>query len=181
MKDIKKLTDEQIVEIVRSKDKELYRELIIRYHDKLSRYAQYLIHDINKATDAVQESFIKAYINLYGFNTKMKFSSWIYRIVHNQIMNMINKDKKQLPLLDNVDFESGKNIETDLDKKEVKEKVHKCIGQIPIMYSEPISLFYLEDKSYEEISDILRIPVNTVGTRINRAKLLMKKICQNTK
>jgi len=181
MNDTKELKDEQIVEIVRTSDKELYREIITRYQDKLLRYALYLIRDKEKAADAVQESFIKAFINLNAFNLKMKFSSWIYRIVHNQAINIINKNKKELPLLDNVDFDSGKNTEFDLSKKEIKERVDKCINQIPMMYSEPLSLYYLEEKSYEEISDILRLPVSTVGTRINRAKSIMKKICQTIK
>jgi len=181
MKDLKKLKDEQVVELVRTKDKELYLEIVLRYQEKLLRYAMYLIQDKNKAADAVQESFIKAYINLNSFNLKMKFSSWIYRIVHNQVMNTFNKNKKELPLLDNVDFDSGKNLELDLTKKEIQEKVNKCIDQMPIIYSEPLTLYYLEEKSYEEISDILRSPVGTVGTRINRAKVMMKKICQNIK
>ena len=181
MNDLKKLKDEQIVEIVRTKDKELYLEIVLRYQEKLLRYAINLIQDRPKAEDAVQESFIKAFINLNSFNLKMKFSSWIYRIVHNQVMNEFNKNKKELPLLDNVDFDSGKNLEIDLTKKEIQERVNRCISKISVMYSEPLTLYYIEEKSYEEISDILRLPVGTVGTRINRAKVMMKKICQNIK
>jgi len=181
MKDLKKLKDEQIVELVRTKDKELYIEIVLRYQTKLLRYALYLIQDKTKAADAIQESFIKAFINLNSFDLKMKFSSWIYRIVHNQVMNIFNKNKKELPLLDTVDFDSGKNLELDLLNKETHEKVNKCVDQMPIMYSEPLLLYYFEEKSYEEISDILRLPVGTVGTRINRAKVIMKKICQSTK
>lgn len=181
MKNFKKLTDEQLVELVRNKDQELYQEIVIRYQEKLLRYAINLIQDRSKAEDAVQESFIKAFINLNGFNIKMKFSSWIYRIVHNQVMNEFNKNKKELPLLDNIDFDSGKNLEIDLTKKEIQERVNRCISKISIMYSEPLTLYYIEEKSYEEISDILRLPVGTVGTRINRAKVIMKNICQNVK
>jgi len=50
-----------------------------------------------------------------------------------------------------------------------------------LLYREPLSLYYLEEKSYKEISDILRIPIGTVGTRINRAKLIMRQICQRKK
>ncbi len=181
MKDLKKLEDEQIVEIVRTKDREVYLEIVLRYQEKLLRYAFYLMRDKTKAEEVVQESFIKAFINLNGFNLKMKFSSWIYRIVHNQVMNSIKKYKRELPLLDNIDFDSGKNLEIDLTKKETQERVNKCISEMSIQYSEPLSLYYLEEKSYEEISDILRLPIGTVGTRINRAKVIMKKICQNTK
>lgn len=181
MKDYKKLSDEQIVDLVRTEDKELYLEIVLRYQKKLLRYAINLIQDKSKAEDAVQESFIKAFVNLNSFNIKMKFSSWIYRIVHNQVMNIFNKSKRELPLLDNVDFDSGKNIELDLSKKEIQERVNKCIDKMSIMYSEPLSLHYVEERSYEEISDILRLPIGTVGTRINRAKIIMKKICQTIK
>lgn len=181
MKEVNKLTDEQLVQIITTKDHELFRELMNRYEDKLLRYAKYLIKDNDQAADIVQESFIKAFINLNSFNIKMKFSSWIYRIVHNQAINMAKKRNKELPLLENMDFDSGQNLEINLNKKEIKARVNKCISQMSIIYSEPLSLYYLEDKSYEEISDILQLPVGTVGTRINRAKAIMKNICQKIK
>ena len=140
-------------------------------------YANYLLNDNEKAADVVQESFIKAYVNLNSFNSKKKFSSWIYRIVHNQAINLIDKRKREIPLLDNIDFDSGINIEEEYKKKEIAKIVKECLNRMPVLYKEPLSLYFLEDKSYNEISDILRIPIGTVGTRINRAKVLMKKIC----
>jgi RNA polymerase sigma-70 factor (ECF subfamily) len=175
------LTDEKLVELVRSKDKENYAEIINRYKNKLIRYALYLTGDDDKAADVVQESFIKAYVNLNGFDIKKKFSSWIYRIVHNEAMNVLNKDKKQLPLKEGVDFDSGINLEDNFVKKELQTKAQDCLKRLPVLYREPLTLYFLEEKSYEEISDILRMPVGTVGTRINRAKILMKEICQKAK
>jgi RNA polymerase sigma-70 factor (ECF subfamily) len=178
MSDISKLSDEEVVVVVRTKNKEVYAEIIKRYQAKLMRYASYMMGDEQKGADIVQESFIKAYINLNGFDTKKKFSSWIYRIVHNEAMNVFGKNKKQTTINDNVDFDSGVNIEDEFIKKELVNHAHLCLEQMPIIYKEPLSLMYLEDKTYEEISDILRIPIGTVGTRINRAKGLMKKLCQ---
>jgi len=137
-----------------------------------------LIKNEERAADIVQESFIKAFINLNSFNIKKKFSSWIYRIVHNQAINLAKKYQKETPLLENWDFKSNDDIEKDFEEKETKEKVEKCLKEIPLLYSEPLSLHYIDEKSYEEISDILRIPMGTVATRINRAKKLMKNICQ---
>ena len=181
MKDISKLSDEKIIEMVCKKDKELYVHVIKRYQDKLLRYANYLIGDEHNAADIVQESFIKAYVNLKGFDTKKKFSSWIYRIVHNEAMNLVGKQKKQVSLYEEKDFDSGVDIEDDFIKKELENHTHNCLDKMPVIYKEPLSLYYLEEKSYEEISDILRIPIGTVGTRINRSKALMKKICQTKK
>jgi RNA polymerase sigma-70 factor, ECF subfamily len=178
MSDIADLPDEKIVELVRSKDKELYSQIIKRYEDKLMRYALYITQDEDKAADVAQETFIKAFVNLKSFETNKKFSSWIYRITHNEAIRNIKHDKKQIPILENTDFDSGINLEDDFIKKELQTHTRKCLSQIPLIYKEPLSLFFLEEKSYEEISDILRIPIGTVGTRINRAKVLMKKICQ---
>lgn len=178
MKDINKLTDEEIVKLVREKDKELYVQIIRRYQDKLLRYASYLTGDEHNASDIVQDAFIKAYINLNGFDIKKKFSSWIYRIVHNEAMNLLGKNRQQVSIHEGVDFDSGINLEDEFIKKELKEHARFCLGQMPLIYSEPLTLYFLEERSYEEISDILRISVGTVGTRINRAKIIMKKICK---
>lgn len=176
-----KLSDEQLVEIIRTKNKELFSEIIKRYQDKLMRYSTYLIRDHDKAVDIVQNTFIKAYVNLNSFNLNKKFSSWIYRITHNETINMIKKYDKQIPLDNKVDFKTNTNIEDDFIKKELENNTYYCLKQMSQKYSEPLSLYFLEEKSYDEISDILRIPINTVGTRIKRAKILMKKICQNQK
>ena len=178
MIDISKLSDEKVVNIVRVSDKEAYVEIIKRYQAKLMRYATYIMGNEHIGADVVQEGFIKAYVNLNGFDTKKKFSSWIYRIVHNEAMNILNKRKYQRPMDNQTDFDSGVNLEDEFIKNELVSHAHHCLEQMPIIYREPLSFFYLEEKSYEEISDILRIPIGTVGTRINRAKGIMKKLCQ---
>ncbi|MEI6191413.1 MAG: RNA polymerase sigma factor [bacterium] len=174
----KELTDEEVVEKVRSSDKDLYVLIIERYQNKLLRYANNLLKDEDKAVDIVQASFIKTFVNLNNFDTKKKFSSWIYRIVHNEALNLIKKYPGETPLLDDLDFKSDENVEEDFIQKETKAQVEKCLKEIPILYSEPLSLYYIDNKSYEEISDILRIPMGTVAIRISRAKKLMKNICQ---
>jgi len=172
------LSDEEIVEKVRSVDQDLFAKIIDRYQDKLLRYSNNLVYNEDHASHIVQDSFIKAFVNLNSFDTKKKFSSWIYRIVHNEAMNMIKKSKKEVPILDDFDFSSEEDVLKDFEQKEIIIKVTKCLNEIPLLYSEPLSLYYLDEKSYEDISDILRIPMGTVATRINRAKVLIKNICQ---
>ncbi len=172
------LSDEEVVVQVRSNDPEVYAVIMERYQKKLIRYAFNLIRDENKAVDVVQESFIKAFINLNGFDIKKKFSSWMYRIVHNEAMNSIKKYQKEVPIPDDFDFESDENIEDTLCKKEDVAEIEKCLGEMSILYSEPLALYYIAEKSYEEIGDILRIPSGTVATRIRRGKAIMKHLCQ---
>jgi RNA polymerase sigma-70 factor (ECF subfamily) len=172
------LSDEEVVERVRTSDTNFFAVIIERYQKKLLHYANSLIKDENKAVDIVQASFIKSFINLNSFNIENKFGSWIYRIVHNEALNLLKKYPGETPLLDDIDFKSDENIEENFIRTETKSEVTKCLKKIPIIYSEPLILYYLENKTYEEISDILRIPMGTVAVRISRAKKIMKNICQ---
>jgi RNA polymerase sigma-70 factor (ECF subfamily) len=181
MTELEEKTDEELVEIIRSADRELFSVIIDRYEKKLFRYAYNLIKNESKAADIVQEAFIKSFINLKGFDAKKKFSSWIYRIVHNEAMNSVKKYRQEVPILDDMDFQSNENIEKDFEKKEIGEEVARCMDQLPIIYAEPLALYYYEDKTYDEISDILHIPPGTVAIRIKRSKIIMKKICQTKK
>ncbi|MFC1653433.1 RNA polymerase sigma factor [Patescibacteria group bacterium] len=180
MKQINSLTDEEVVVLVRSKDQELYVHLVNRYQEKLLRYAQYLINDLDLAEDVVQTAFINAYKNLFGFDTKKKFSSWIYRITHNQAINAAKKNNRIINLDQEYwkKVESTQNIEDEYSKEELKNMVRKAVGKLPIGYKSVMTLFFLEERSYEEISDILRMPSGTVGTKINRGKKLLKTIIQ---
>ncbi|MFA6094674.1 MAG: RNA polymerase sigma factor [Candidatus Paceibacterota bacterium] len=180
MSETSKLTDEEIVERVRSSDRDLYAVILERYMNKLLRYASNLVHDDDKASHIVQDAFVKSYINLNGFDSKKKFSSWIYRIVHNEAMNVIKKFEKEVPILEDVDFEDEEDIVKSFEQKETAVRIERCLSFLPLIYSESLGLFYLEEKSYQEISDILRVPMGTVAVRISRAKKLMKNICKKT-
>ena len=147
MKNVKSLSDEDLVEVVRNRDQELYREIVNRYQEKLLRYANYLIGDNDKAADVVQEAFVKAFVNLQGFDVKRKFSSWIYRIVHNEAINYIKKYKKEISLEGNnfVNIlKKDEDIEEDFEKKEIKKRVRQCLKALSVKYREPLVLYFLE-------------------------------------
>lgn len=181
MKNLKKLSDEEIIVIVVNQEKEVYKEIVVRFQEKLFRYVYRITGDSEKAKDIVQDTFIKAFINLKGFNRKMKFSSWIYRIAHNETINKINREKRILKFDYEKEWQSEEDIEENMIRKEIIENTRKCLSMMSVIYSEPLTLFYLEEKSYIEISDILRMPKGTVATRIARGKLMLKKLCEKNK
>ena len=185
MKNVNQLKDESLVELIRSEDQELYREIVRRYQKKLLRYAAYLTRDESKAADVVQTTFIKAFVNLKGFNNKKNFSSWIYRIAHNEAINLVKKEKKKMSLNNlswNKDLSSSDPGMTDLlAKKDEQIMIRKNLKKLPLKYREPLTLFFIENKSYGEISDILRIPTGTVGTRISRGKKQIKTLITGLK
>ncbi len=171
------LSDEALVDMIRTSDKELYREVIQRYEPKLERYIRKFILDPDERADVLQETFIKAYRNLQGFDTKKKFSSWIYRIAHNESLNHIKKYAKEKVSLEEHDIDvidREMNLGKAVDRALLSEAFQKALVRLKPKHREPLILFFFEEKSYEEISDILRLPKNTVGTLISRGKTYIK-------
>lgn len=176
--DIRELTDEDLIKEIIGTDTELYVEVIRRYREKLSHYLRKFINNPDEIEDVLQLVFIKTYKNLNGFDPKRKFSSWIYRITHNEAINHLRKYKAVKVCLDDVEYkilDENINISDSVDKSLLRKDIEDVIGRLDIKYKEPLILFYFEDRSYEEISDILRIPKSTAGTLISRGKKLIKE------
>jgi len=173
----KDLSDEEIVRIVREKNKELYAEIIKRYRLKLSHYLKKFTKNNDELDDVMQAVFLKTYQNLYGFDIDKKFSSWIYRIAHNEAINNIKKNKNiiNLEFIEYKILDQKAGIFSKIEKKCIKEVVNEALLKLKNKYRDPLILFYLEDKTYEEISDILRINKNTVGILIMRGKKQLKE------
>ena len=93
MASVSALSDEALVEQV-YQDQELFGEVVKRYQQKLERYILRLGASREQAQDVVQDTLIKSFKNLHSFNTKLKFSSWIYRIAHNEAINLFKKESK---------------------------------------------------------------------------------------
>lgn len=183
---LKEKTDAELVSLS-LKNPDHFAELVDRYEKKLFRYVRRLSGlEAESIEDVLQEAFIKIYTNLNDFDPKFNFSSWTYRITHNETINYLKKNKKQIVLPLETDdketmnlidaLESETDISSDMVQKEMGEKVRQGINLLPEKYREILVLRYMEDLDYKEISEILRIPMGTVATTINRAKEKFKKI-----
>ncbi|MDP1709513.1 MAG: RNA polymerase sigma factor, partial [Candidatus Komeilibacteria bacterium] len=133
--------------------------------------------------DVVQEVFIKGYENIKSFNTDRKFSSWLYRIAHNEFINRIKKiGREPLPFFD-PDTLFPHPLSQDLSdrgilSREARELLDACLEKLSAKYREVLVLFYIEELSYQEIAEVLHIPLATVGVRLKRARGLLKTFCQ---
>ncbi|MFA6424470.1 MAG: RNA polymerase sigma factor [Candidatus Magasanikbacteria bacterium] len=175
-------TDEQLIVEVRENDKEKYAEIIRRYQLKLSHYLRKFIKNSDELEDVLQEVFIRTYRNLYAFDVNKKFSAWIYRIAHNQAINHIKKNNKGSISLDEHEWEivdEKMDLKKEVDVGLAKIRVGKGIASLKDKYREPLILYFFEQKSYDEISDILRVPTSTVGTLIKRGKEALKEFLEN--
>jgi RNA polymerase sigma-70 factor (ECF subfamily) len=169
------MTDEAIVREIQNGNNMLLGMIIDRYQKKLTRYIAKFTSNTDTIDDLVQDVFIKCYTNIQSFDTNQKFSSWIYRIAHNESVNFLKK-KKSLPFswfsTNNLipDIRSDEVIEDTVITNETRQQVERVLSQLPEHHREILVLYFFEELSYNEISDILRIPISSVGVKINRAK-----------
>ena len=172
-------TDEELV-VLTLENSGYFACLIEKYEKKLLRFIRRISGvNIQDAEDILQEVFIKVYKNLNSFDDNLKFSSWIYRITRNYVISEFRKKKSkgEVFLIDeewNI-FVSDLNIETEIDKEIDKEILLKVLDKIDIKYREALVLKFLEGYDYKEISDILKKPIGTVGTLVNRAKKKLRQ------
>ena len=172
--------DVQIIKRVTSGEKNAFGELMARYEAAFIRFAQQYTHDEDDAMDVVQEAFIKIYRNLNSFNIKRPFTSWAYRIVRNEALNWL-RSRKRLTFGETAEFILGQIMaigspELEFAHAETQTQLKETFKAMPHTYAEPLKLHFIEERSYKEISESLDIPIGTVGTRINRAKALFKRL-----
>ncbi|PIR98171.1 MAG: hypothetical protein COT89_00450 [Candidatus Colwellbacteria bacterium CG10_big_fil_rev_8_21_14_0_10_42_22] len=168
-------TDEEIILLVKTGDLEAFSILVERYRERIIRYAKKFLIGYDDAEDLVQEVFIKAYINIKGFDDSRKFSSWLYRIAHNEFINAIKKRKNEpVPFFDPDSIFphpiAKERADAEIVRKETKKIIEKTLDKLKPKYREPLILYYFEDMTYKQIADVMRIPISTVGIRIKRAK-----------
>lgn len=183
---IENLSDEELVKLTLA-DQEIFLHIIKRYETKLGYYIK-RISGLGKEDieDILQEVFIKAYQNLNNFDQGLKFSSWIYRIAHNEVISSWRK-RKSRP--ENVIWDAEKVLENivadfdisqDIDRDILSKNMEGIFSKMDMKYREVLVLKFIEDKNYQEISDILKKPMGTVATLINRAKKQFKQKLQES-
>ena len=180
IEDVDNMEDNDIVLLI-NKNKYNFYLLTKKYKSKLKRYIKHIsFFNDEEIEDILQDIFIKVYIKLNSFDDSMKFSSWIYRIAHNQTVDKIRKNKNRTKeiSIDNEEIEivlkSEENIEKNLINKEIIEKIKKAIEELPNSYKEVLILRYIEERSYEEIGDILQKPKGTIAALINKGRKIIQ-------
>ena len=175
-------TDNQLVELtLANQDNFLY--LMKRYEGKLLAYILRISNvDRDEAEDILQDVFIKTYKNLNSFDINLKFSSWIYRITHNQVISNYRKiQARPQKYTFDVDDEILNNIASDfdiireIDRSLLRDNIEDILISLDQKFQEVLILRFLEEKDYKEISDILKKPMGTVATLLNRSKKAFRK------
>lgn len=195
----------EIIEKIKKGDTSSFRIISDEYKDKAFSLIMKILKNKEESEDALQEAFLKLYkaISESKFEERSKLSTFFYRIVYNTAVDHYKKLKSRRFSIVSIDVDEGnfeegddllkkyfeKDIESNVyeeqheistDKKinvnEIQMIIGRFISAIPEQYSVILTMFYINDLSHEEISDILKLPIGTVKNRIFRAKANLKEI-----
>ena len=176
-------SDEQLMSLFQGGDENAYIELVNRYKDKLINFIFNYLGDLESSEDVVQETMIKLYQKKHYYKEIAKFSTWLYTIAKNlantelrkrkqrktTLLSQFSKDDKTYELPSN-DPEPGQEIQTDIVNKIIRDAIDQLSEKFKIV----IVLRDIQGLSYEDISEIINVPIGTVKSRINRARLQLQ-------
>lgn len=169
--------DRAIINEVRDGNQEHYRQIVERYHRGLIQHLYNLLQDEQTAEDVAQEAFIRAYEKLSQYDETYAFSTWLYKIADNIAFRHLKQTKKTQDINDVEDFipDDSPTPAEVFDKALDAAVVRKAVGELSAEYRQVVTMFYWEDRSYEEIAEILERPIGTVRTWLHRAKEQLRK------
>lgn len=173
------VSDQELVAASLADSRE-FSVLIERYEASLRRYLKRLgCSNDSDCDDILQEIFIKVFRYLNEYDPDLKFSSWLYRIAHNETMSFFRKERSRPRVLSlnaedtELFFEQIADSDNAIElarKRDDARIIRDLIARLDPRYQEVLILRFLEERSYAEISDILHIPEGTVATFLNRGK-----------
>ncbi|ADR18867.1 RNA polymerase sigma factor [Calditerrivibrio nitroreducens] len=178
------MSDQILVDEILNGKTEVYELLILKYQKQLFSTVFNIVKDEDLTMDIVQEAFLKAYESLPNLRNKDQFYPWIKRIAINESLMKIDRNKRFVDMYnedqdeDDYFFNSitdEKNPEKELLDEEIRRYVKKYVDSLPSKLRTVIILREVEDMSYEEIADILKIPIGTVRSRLFNARQIIKE------
>src|SRR5258708_7334318 len=181
------LSDEDLMARAALDDARAFTELVRRYQTRVIHLVSRLLNDREVSEDIAQEVFVRVHLHRRNYRTGSKFSTWLFTIAANLAKNEIRRrkrrrnwtslDEMQETLKDaSLQFADPKaNKESDLERERLRGVVGQAIESLPDRYRIALMLRDLDGMSYEEIGQALKIPCGTVRSRINRARLMLKR------
>lgn len=169
------ITDDELIAAAIAGRAEAFGTLVARYERAVYHLAYRTLHDVEEAKDATQEGFFKAFRALRTFRPGAKFSTWIFTITYHACCDRLARSKRfsseELP--ERADPAAGP--ETLAERGDEAIRLRAAIDALPQKYRTVITLFHLQGKQYEEIADVLGLPMGTVKTHLFRAKEMLRK------
>jgi len=178
-------SDEELVKKAISGDDMAFRALVDRYTRKIYNIVYRFLRDSEESRDVTQEVFINLFKNLQRFDDNYKFSTWIYKIATNQALYRYRSRKKRNSVtasygeIPENDPSSVVCPEEEMENRMRQEKIMNLVDCLEEKYKTTIILRHVLDLSYEEIQQIMQLPLGTVKTNLFRARAKLKSLMEN--
>ncbi len=175
-------SDNDIIEQIRKGDARKYSLIVDHHKNQAYALAFRLVGEKREAEELVQDAFVRAFRSLDQFRGDAKFSTWLYRIVYNLCMTRVTRRRTRPDsvdireeMLDNVFVDEEAGPDERMENDEYNTIVAEEIQQLPEKFKSAVTLFYLQEMSYEEMMTVLNLPLGTVKTNLFRGRNLLRE------
>jgi RNA polymerase sigma-70 factor (ECF subfamily) len=172
-------TDNELIAQVRAGNQQAFAELIDRYKARVFHTTLRILSNHEDAEEAAQDTFLRAYRGLENFREESTFSTWIYRICVNTCLNFLESRKRfkaqkieitpdrELPYIESPEF--------DFAEDDLRKRILAVIETLPAKYRTVLVLFHIQHLAYQEIVEIMQIPMSSVKTHLFRARAMLRE------
>jgi len=177
--------DVELVAASKSGNQDAFAQLVQRHQHRVFNLVYRMLQDYDEANEVTQETFLAAWQGLPSFRGDARFSTWLYRITYNCCLKQLEQHKRDKALQTAMqaeqileDADSETRADTDIDAHERQTLVREQLSTLPTKYRLVLVLRHLQEKTYEEMAEILAMPIGTIKTHLFRARNLLKERLQ---
>ncbi len=186
-KEAERASERALIQRCKDGDPGAFDELVSRYEKRVFNFAYRITGNYHDAWDVAQEAFLRVFHSIHTFRGDAVFTTWIYRIITNVYLDERKKSKshRQTSLDEYIDLEENsvsRQIEDDgpapdeiVENRERDRVVQEAINSLPEYQRMIVTLYHMQHRSYEEIAEILQLPIGTVKSRLNRARQALQE------
>jgi RNA polymerase sigma-70 factor (ECF subfamily) len=190
------ISDHDLVVLAQKGSEKAYRELLGRYQRPVFSLIYRMVRDREQAEDLAQETFVRVFNNIDRYDPAYKFSSWIFKIATNLTIDWIRRKEVPTVSIDGSRYATSSDdieastitVESDdenpeelLESRELGSQIEAAIGKLRPEYRQAIVLRHIDDLPYEDIAQIMALPLGTVKTYIHRGRKELQDMLAHTR
>lgn len=176
------MDDQELVLASKRGDQDAFAQLVQRYQRRIFNLVYRMLQQYEEANEITQETFLAAWQGLPSFRGEARFATWLYRIAYNCALKQLETRKRDRALQTALQAEQAlegesrfESASAQIDVREQQALVQEHLSHLPAKYRIVLILRHLQDMTYEEMAEILRMPVGTIKTHLFRARNLLKE------
>ena len=172
--------DRQLIAASKGGDQDAFAQLVQRYQRRVFNLVYRMLQQYEEANETTQETFLAAWQGLPAFRGDARFATWLYRIAYNCSLKQLEQRKrdKALQVALEAEQDNAKLTDTEMDVRDRQALVREHLSHLPAKYRIVLILRHLQDMTYEEMAEILTMPIGTIKTHLFRARNLLKERLQ---